>query len=403
MPTTLESAYSLIRSRRAKTASGLLVALAVIGISRASSAQGEPAPAPPPVVPAPAKEAEPTREPPAAPDTADTETPRAIALELKKPPRRFAGTQLFQQLSASTATVIRDQQRTYNPTVEAATFLLPRYAFGDWQLRGRLVFNYELTNSDATTTQNEPRFSDTTLQLFYRNLPTVAGIQALVGAQVIAPTSPESRARTMIASPGLVAQLSRPVAHVWNGELLLLAGLTYQHPLYRYTTPELRGDWPYQFTCYGGGAGCDGQLGGLTNASDILSWALLVSGEWGKWSPALYALATHQFAYAPRGITGFEAPSSSGVRQTTYFSAWLDYNANAWLTAEFGYFMFRNVLGGDGRYGNPFFDRYQDARLYVGFNLNIDNLVKELIEKDSDQEGGIIRAKNRFAPASGAF
>ena len=40
-------------------------------------------------------------------------------------------------------------------------------------------------------TRGEPRFSDTTVQLFYRSLPPVLGFQALVGAQVIAPTSPE--------------------------------------------------------------------------------------------------------------------------------------------------------------------------------------------------------------------
>jgi hypothetical protein len=65
--------------------------------------------------------------------------------------------------------------------------------------------------------------------------------------------------------------------------------------------------------------------------------------------------------------------------------------------------MFRNVLSGDGRFGNPFFDRYQDARVYLGVNLNIDNLVKELVEKEGDEEGGIIRAKNRFGPATGVF
>ncbi|MET0594785.1 MAG: hypothetical protein ABW133_18940 [Polyangiaceae bacterium] len=361
-----------------------------------------PAPSTPPPKPTPEPESTTTHGVP-APDTADTATPRAIALEQKRPPRRFAGTQLFQQLSTTTATVVPNQQQTHNPTVEAATFLLPRYTFGDWQLRGRIVFSYELTSSDTTTTRNEPRFSDTTLQLFYRGLPRLAGIQALVGAQIIAPTSPEARARTMIASPGLVTQLSRPIEHVWGGELLLLGSLTYQHPLYRYTTPELRGDWPYRFACHGGGTGCDGQLGGVTNASDIVSWSFLVSGEWGKWSPALFVLGAHQFAYAPRSASGLDDPTSSGVRQTTYFSAWLDYNANAWFTAEVGYFMFRDVLSGDGTYGNPFFDKYQDARLYLGFNLNVDNLIKELIENDKDQEGGIIRAKNRFAPRSGTF
>ena len=339
---------------------------------------------------------------PTAPPKDQLQPPRATALDQKRGPRRFAGTQLFQQLSATTATLVRNQQQTYNPTVEAATFLLPRYTLDDWQLRGRLVFNYELTDSDSTTTRHEPRFSDTTLQVYYRRLPPLAGFSPLLGAQLIFPTSPESRARTMYVSPGVAGQLSRAIPHVWGGELLVLGGFTYQHPIYRFTTPETRSPTPYRFACYGGGTGCDGQLTGLTNASDIVTWTFLVAGEWGKWSPAVFVLGTHQFAYAAPSIPGFEPVDRSGVRQNTYVSVWLDYNANTWLTGEVGYFMFRNVLGGDGRYGNPFFDRYQDARLYLGFNVNIDNLVKELVEKDGGEDAGIVRAKNHFNPG-GAF
>jgi hypothetical protein len=91
------------------------------------------------------------------------------------------------------------------------------------------------------------------------------------------------------------------------------------------------------------------------------------------------------------------------VRQSVYFSMWLDYNANSWFTGEIGYFMFRNVLSQDGRYGNPFFDRYQDARLYLGFNINIDTFVKEIVEKDESDEAGIIRARNQFGPPRGVF
>jgi hypothetical protein len=397
--------------RRTSIRTVALAAIAAACSAGLASAQSPPPPAELPSSGSPADltppeqtdaVAPPVIPPPPAKD--ETQPPQATALEQKKGPRRFAGTQLFQQLSASTATLMRDQQHSYNPTVEAATFLLPRYTFDDWQLRGRVVFNYEITNNDATTSRNEPRFSDTTLQLFYRGLPTLAGVQPLLGVQLIAPTSPESRARTMYVSPGLAAQLSRVLHQVVGGEVLLLGGLTYQHPIYRYTTAEVRGETPYHFACYGGGTGCDGQLTGVTNASDILSWTFLVAGEWGKWSPAIFVLGTHQFAYAPRAIPGLEIGSpSSNVRQNTYFSAWLDYNANTWFTAEVGYFMFRNALSGDGRYGNPFYDRYQDARFYVGFNVNLDNFVKELIEKDEADDAGVVRARNRFGPAIGTF
>ena len=58
-------------------------------------------------------------------------------------------------------------------------------------------------------------------------------------------------------------------------------------------------------------------------------------GRVGSVVSALFALGTHQFAYAARGIGGLpDASDRSNVRQSTYFSAWLDYNANTWFTAE---------------------------------------------------------------------
>ena len=130
-----------------------------------------------------------------------TDTPGAAGTDpAKKPkPRPFAGTQIYAQTSMSTATVFKGQQQAYNPTVDTAVFLQPRYALSEaFQLRGRLVFNYELTNSDTTTTRNEPRFSDTALQLFYRKIPELpGGIKPMVAVNLGLPTSSESRARTM--------------------------------------------------------------------------------------------------------------------------------------------------------------------------------------------------------------
>ncbi len=338
-----------------------------------------------------------------------TDQPSGAAEEPKaKPkPRPFAGTQIFAQTSMTTATVFRGQTQYANPTVEGSLWLLPRYAINkDFQLRGRFILNYEMTNSDTTKTRNEVVISDTTLQLFYRAIPEVAKIKPMVAVNLGVPTSKTSRARTMVVSPGATLQLVRPIEHVLGGEIDIISGLTYTHPFYRYTTAGTIDPTPYAFSCFGGNA-CQDQLSGTFNVSDSLTYSLIVTGEWGKWSPALFYLGSSQFAYSGRddytyqgqpirGPEGYGQQSPNAVRQSSYFSAWLDYSANNWLTAEVGYWLSRATLTEGGKYGNPFFDRYNDMRVYIGANFNIDNIMKTL--EGENGEAGVVRAKSKKQP-----
>ena len=326
-------------------------------------------------------------------------------------PRPFAGSQLFVQTSMSTTAVFRKQQQDPNTTADMSLFFLPRYTISkDWQLRGRTTFTYEFTNSDTTQTRNEPRFGDTGLQLFYRGIPSFGGIKAAVAVGLTAPTSPESRARTMVLSPGLSVQLAKSFENVGGGEIDVLVLGSYSHPFYTKTTGGIRGDFPYQRACWGGGSSCEDQLGGAANASDILSYSAIVAGSWGKFSPAFWFNMSHQFLYTfspekdvnpATGTTASRLSDPNTVRNATYFSFWLDYEATSWLTPEIGYFMSRSLLRADGTYGNPFFDRYQDMRVYLGANINLDNLEKAI--EGGDAEGGVVRAKNRRGPALGAY
>lgn len=326
-------------------------------------------------------------------------------------PRPFAGTQLFTQAAMSTTAVFRNQQQEPNTTADLSFFFLPRYSISkDWQLRGRATFTYEFTNSDTTQTKNEPRFGDTALQLFYRGIPAFAGIKPQVALGVTAPTSPESRARTMVLSPALTVQLAKSFENVGGGEIDIIATGTYSHPFYTKTTGGIRGDFPYQRSCWGAGSSCEDQLGGGANASDIVSWTAIVAGSWGKFSPAFLFNMSHQFLYTfsaendvnpQTGITASRLSNPNTVRNGSYFSFWLDYEANSWLTPEIGYYMSRSLMRADGTYGNPFFDRYQDMRVYLGANINLDNLEKAI--EGGDAEGGVVRAKNRRGPALGAY
>jgi hypothetical protein len=334
-----------------------------------------------------------------------TDTPSGAAEDPKaKPkPRRWAGSQIFATTSMTTATVFKGQTQDYNPTVDSSIWLQPRFALSEaFQLRGLLVFNYEYTNGDDTNTRNEPRFSDTTLSLFYRKIPELpGGIKPAVAVNMGLPTSPESRARTLVVNPGLTAQFVKAFEHVLGGEVDIIASALYSHPLYRNTTPGVRNSAPYAFQCIGATT-CQDQLSGTFNVSDSFGYSFILTGEWGKWSPALFYRGTSQWAYhgsdVQNPVDGTTVGSPAGfnpthVRQRSYFSAWLDYNANSWLTAEVGYWLDRTMLGEDGTRGNPFFDKNQDMRVYIGASFNIDNIMKQL--EGGPAEAGIVRAKAR--------
>ena len=337
------------------------------------------------------------------------DVPNASAAEPVKPAkaRPWAGTQIFAASSMTTATVFKGQNQYSNPTIDGAIYITPRYAINEaFQLRGRIVFNYEFTNSDETVTRNEPRFSDTSLQLFYRKIPEIpGGIKPAVSLNATLPTSPESRARTLVFSPGLGVQLAKTFEHIpGNGSLDVLASTAYSHPLYRKTTPEIRGAAPYAFQCVGGST-CGDQLSGALNPSDTLGYSMVVAATWGKWSPAVFYRGGSQWTYHPKAVANpvdgkpLESPNGfrpTDVRQTSYFSAWLDYEANSWLTAEVGYSLERSQLSGDGKTGNPFWDRYQDQRVFVGANFNIDNILKQI--EGAPAEAGIVRAQNERKP-----
>ncbi len=377
---------------------------------------GSGSPTAPSTAPAPADGASTTPQPAISVGTSTSTTPTADkapesapAPEKKPAPRPFAGSSLFIQNSMSTGTVFRGQTQDYNPTVESSFWFLPRYAINDaFQLRGRLIMSYEWTNSDSTTYRNEPMLGDATLQLFYRKLPKLPlGIIPAVALNAGFPTSKLSRARTMVFTPGATAQFVKPLPPVLGSDGgMILASAIYSHPLYSSRNPEVVDPRPAgAFTCVGGN-GCSDLLSGTMNPSDTLSYAFLVEMEWGHFAPALYYLGGSQWTYSPREIpnpvdgTPVGRPDGvepTSVRQTHYFSAWVDYNVNNWLTAEVGYIHTTNAITGGGQRSNPIYNPYGDSRVYLGASFQLDNLVKA-IQGGDHGEAGVVRAKNTKQP-----
>lgn len=342
------------------------------------------------------------------PTTPGSDTPAASAAEpeKKEKPGKWAGTSMLITQSVTTNTVFKGQTQYSDPTAEANLWLLPRYALDDnWQLRGRLIISYEETNSDSNTFYHETTLSDTTVQLF-RKLPTLPGdIKPGASVNLTLPTSKVSQAKTLVVAPGLTVQLSRAFEKVLGGDITVVGALTYTHPFYRSENPELKDDRPYAISCVGGG-NCTDLASGSMNSSDSLSYMLTLSGEWGKWNPAIFYLGASQWAYHPSDATinlngdpnaPVNVPRASdaySIRQTHYLSAWLDYNFNPWLTGEIGYWNSTSALDAQGQRANVVFNRLGgDTRVYLGASIQLDNLVKA-IQGSSEGEAGIVRAKN---------
>ncbi len=418
-----------------KRALSVALVLAASFVAQGAFAQDATPPAAPPAAPAaPPAPADPTAAPPADPAANPTAGTGGLTLggpkkdapadpkkkEEKKPkPNLFAGSSLFTQFTTGTTTFFPSQQNYRGATTDVSMFFLPRYALSkNFQLRGRTVFNYEFTDTanTGTATSNEPRFSDTSLSLFYRGIPAFKGFKPNVAINLGLPTSPESRARTVVVSPGITFQLAKAIEKPGPlDEIDFLAFATYSHPIYTHTTPGVRGDFPYQRPCGGGSASvgdstCGSQLSGVANASDIFTWTALVSATWWKFAPAVLFNMSHQFAYTfnkdqiqngASTVTASRDSTRQTVRNSTYFAFWLDYEANSWLTPELGYYMIRRLIRDDGSYGNPFFDSNQDMRVYLGANIALDNLAKAIAGEGGD--AGIVRAKNKTGPALGSF
>lgn len=295
-------------------------------------------------------------------------------------------------------------QLTRNETVDMSLSLRPRFTLSRmFQVRAGLDLRYEFTNSDTTATINEPRFGDPFVDLWITGIPAIGPLKFWVAPRLQFPVSPESRAATTILTTGLILQAAVGVEHFLGGDLTLIAQGVYTHNFNQYTTPETR--TPFSPNCFGGpgDTGCANQVSGVSNAADVLSWAFIVAPSWGHWSPGLFFRMTHAFPYSVRSLEGLsnvgEAPTR--VRQSTFFAAWIDYNANPWLSLELGYSMGRNLLRADGQIGNPIWDENQDMRVYFSTVITADKLYQALTGAGRGS-GGVIRTENipRRGPAS---
>jgi hypothetical protein len=331
--------------------------------------------------------------------------------EKPKESLRWAGTQYFQQLGVSPDVFNPGQtQCAYLQCTTVDTFALfqPRFSITkDWQLRLRMVASYELTDNanSSTTRSNEIQFGDMLPSLVFKGVPTFAGIHTILGVGAGLPTSAASQARTMIVSPFLNVAFQKVFEKTLGGDFQVIFSTTYSHPFYRYTTAGLANDPAYQPQCFGAGdTGCGLQGTGAANTSDSLAFLLAADITWGNWDPGFFFLLRNGWGYTFAPLPGVqqEPGGATNFRQDTYFNVFLDYNVNSWFTGEVGYQMSRaSILTGNSTIGNPFYDPYQDMRVYLGFNIGLDKLYEAV--KGVNGQAGVLRVKNDRRPLFTSF
>ena len=239
-----------------------------------------------------------------APPGADAPATAATDPAKKPAPRPWAGTNVAIYNSVSTATIFKGQQQDYNPTVDSSALVpaalldqrvVPAPRPPHLQLRV-----HELGRDADQERASLQRHDDPAL------LPEDSGAAGRHQAER-RPQRGRSRRRPSRAPARWSSRRarrcssSRAFEHVLGGEVAIISSFTYSHPFYRSTTPEVRTPPPYTRQCVGGG-GCQDQLTGTMNPSDSMLYALILTGEWGKWAPGLAYFGTSSWAYSPKEV-----------------------------------------------------------------------------------------------------
>lgn len=328
------------------------------------------------------------------------------ATEAPKEQLRWAGSSYFQQIGVSPDVIAPGLVQTYAPVADTFAAFAPRFAINkDWQLRARLTASFEFTdNANSTTTASRQLvFGDFTPEIDYRGIPKFAGIKMLAALGTGVPTSAASQARTLIVSPFAKVIFDKAFEKIkWlgGGDVELILGAIFAHPFYASKTAQLDDTPQYSAACFGGGsdASCANQASGAANVENSLTGTAIAQAKWGKFSViALYYLFNQwTYQFQPEAGVEPEPNGNTNFRQSSYFNFGLDWDFNGWLTGELGYQMYRTILTGESTIGNPFWDPYQDMRVYLGVNVALDALYEAILGKKEDE--GILRTKSEHRP-----
>jgi len=297
---------------------------------------------------------------------------------------KFRGSIFLWDNSISAGTLAPNSELSYVPSYQWWFSLRPRYYFTDkLSLRLRMDLTTEWMNDGGqeTTFAREAQFGDIWLDLAY-NPRKFWGIVPTIALRTVYGTSKEAMSNQDYVNVGPTVSLVREFETRKAGTFelsLSMYGLLHGAPK---EAGHLVNGASYFCQDFGGrNTVCDhtgGRMNSLFNLTTFVS---------GKWQPIKQVSISLSYAVLDswhwqtddKADPMFQqmVPRSQNdtlLRQSGWFIANIDYEPRDWLTMSLGYYCLRPILDDDGTYGEPFYKKGANSRVYLTTTFNLDRV-----------------------------
>jgi hypothetical protein len=263
-----------------------------------------------------------------------------------------------------------------NPTWYHRFGLLPQWNYKKLFVRARWFFSQEFTISDTTKYRHEIEMTDILLDVGTSGFKDPnSGIRIAGDLRFALPTSKTSLAQTRVLTIGPSVNVSRSFPVLSGLTLAYATRFTYRFN--RKQTPQF--ETPSLPAC--GAAASDSCAEFLTNGVrgtnfDINHGPALMFSPHERVSIAASYFMFYLRMYPPARVPdefadaqGLQGPTGPDWRYFNLFNLSVDVQLIKAVSLSAGAFTFTGQLGEDGRYLNPFFNRYTTVFLELGLDF----------------------------------
>lgn len=312
----------------------------------------------------------------------------------------------------------------------------PRFALGrHFSLAVRQDATFELF-PDYGETGSAGFFGDLWTDLSFRSIPAFGGIKPIVALRAQWPVSLATRARNVYVTTALVASFSKTFELPRDQGITISLSFVGSHPWAGSTTGGNRlgantidrngcqlvaidagadQGSRAQSICTYGPASANTAFGltsvlSLTYTTPVAGLSFSAMGVMiNNW---LYELPS---AYVVDRMGGVVEVSNNSLDQRMRQASWLsfsvDYDATKWLSLSLGYYSFRSVTNEDGTYGNPLYQPGGGTRLFFTMAFSLDAIYEALAGSTVERGAGgsarsvtlnETRPRRRYSPSEQA-
>lgn len=374
---------------------------------------------------------------PATPSSS-TPAPAAAPAPAQPAPLFWRGTSFILDQSTSLETLapglVQSSQSLRSYQLWAS--IRPRFALGrHFSLAVRQDATFELF-PDYGETGSAGFFGDLWTDLSFRSIPAFGGIKPIVALRAQWPVSLATRARNVYVTTALVASFSKTFelprdqgitvslsfvgSHPWAGSTTggnRLGANTLDRNGCQLVAIDAGADQGSraQSICTYGPASANAAFSltsvlSLTYTTPVAGLSFSAMGVMiNNW---LYELPS---AYVVDRMGGVVEVSNNSLDQRMRQASWLsfsvDYDATKWLSLSLGYYSFRSVTNEDGTYGNPLYQPGGGTRLFFTMAFSLDAIYEALAGSTVERGAGgsarsvtlnETRPRRRYSPSEQA-